>query len=63
MSTGKLTVTTANPSVAVNLPIHPIGAMPRAQEGSICFNPDNGRIYLYAPNSDGDLIWQEIQRQ
>lgn len=63
MSTGKLTVTKAIPSIAVNLPIHPVGAMPRAIEGSICFNPDNGKMYLYTKNSDGNLIWQETQRQ
>lgn len=62
MSTGKLTVTTANPSVAVNLPIHAIGSMPRAAKGSICFNPDSGKIYLYTENSDGALVWQEVQR-
>ena len=29
---GKLTVTTANPSISVDLPIHAIGDMPRAEE-------------------------------
>ena len=63
MFPGKLTVNTANPSEAVLLPIHSITAFPRAAEGSILWNPDNKKIYVYAPNSDGDLVWQETQRQ
>tara|TARA_B100001989_G_C24084873_1_gene244197 strand:+ start:184 stop:381 length:198 start_codon:yes stop_codon:yes gene_type:complete len=59
----KLTVNTANPSVSVDLPIHPRDGMPRAEEGAICWEPDAKRIYVYAPNSDGELIWQETQRQ
>jgi hypothetical protein len=60
---GKLTVQTANPSVSVDLPIHGIGDMPRAEEGAICWEPESKKIYLYAPNNDGYLIWQETQRQ
>ena len=60
---GKLTVTTANPSISVDLPIHAVGDMPRAEEGAICWEPDAKRIYVYAPNNDGELIWQETQRQ
>ena len=59
----KLTVGTCNPSVSVDLPIHKSGAMPRAEEGSICWEPEAKKIYVYAPNSDGELIWQETQRQ
>jgi hypothetical protein len=62
MSTGKLTVNTANPTVGVQLPIFPVGAMPAAEEGAICFG-ENGKIYVYAPNDDGVLLWQETQRQ
>ena len=60
---GKLTVTTANQSISVDLPIHAIGDMPRAEEGAICWEPTAKKIYLYAPNNDGELIWQETQRQ
>ena len=60
---GKLTVTTANPSISVDLPIHVIGDMPRAEEGAICWEPVAKKIYVYAPNNDGYLIWQETQRQ
>ena len=60
---GKLTVQTANPSVSVDLPIHGIGDMPRAEEGAICWEPESKNIYVYAPNNDGYLIWQETQRQ
>tara|TARA_B100000902_G_C26818937_1_gene672936 strand:- start:34 stop:231 length:198 start_codon:yes stop_codon:yes gene_type:complete len=60
---GKLTVNTANPSISVDLPIHGLGDMPRAEEGAICWEPEAKKIYLYAPNADGDLIWQETQRQ
>ncbi|CAR63342.1 hypothetical protein SRSM4_145 [Synechococcus phage S-RSM4] len=63
MYPGKLTVTNANPSESVMLPLHAAGAMPRAVEGSICWDPDAKRIFVYAPNSDGELIWQETQRQ
>lgn len=59
----KLTVNTANPSVSVDLPLHLKGAMPRAEVGAICWEPTAKRIYVYAPNSDGDLVWQETQRQ
>ena len=59
----KLTVTTANPSISVDLPIHGIGDMPRAEEGAICWEPESRKIYVYAPNNDGYLIWQETQRQ
>ncbi len=59
----KLTVGTCNPSVSVDLPIHKSGAMPRAEEGSICWEPEAKKLYVYAPNSDGDLVWQETQRQ
>ena len=41
---GKLTVTTANPSISVDLPIHAIGDMPRAEEGAICWEPTSKKI-------------------
>ena len=59
----KLTVNTANPSVSVDLPIHGRSSMPRAEEGAICWEPEAKKIFVYAPNSDGELIWQETQRQ
>lgn len=59
----KLSVVNANPSISVDLPIHGRDSMPRAEEGSICWEPSAKRIYVYAPNSDGDLVWQETQRQ
>lgn len=64
MSTGKLTVGTANPTFAVILPSKAIGAFdPTAAEGSIAWEQTGKALYVYAPTSDGGLVWQKLQRQ